>query len=243
VVRPAEGERGGASRSRNVGAARARGDVLAFLDDDDRWAPAYLGRATAAIADDRVGFVVTWLAADRDGRITPHRSPARGLTAADAVVHNPGVTGSNLVVRRELFEAVGGFDPELWVSNDKDLLVRLLDHGAAYELVEDRLVLKRLHAGDRLSNATDRRRDGLERYLAKHDHRLTAAQRRELHARLVELRRLRARGTPRRAALAVRELALLGPAGMRTAYRRGELRIPRPRAVRAGLARAARRGR
>ena len=49
----------GASGARNCGAASARGSVLAFLDDDDAWAPTYLATAVAKLAAERLDVVCT----------------------------------------------------------------------------------------------------------------------------------------------------------------------------------------
>ena len=46
----------GAGTARNRAAAGARGDALAFLDDDDRWLPEHLQGLAAALADPAVAL-------------------------------------------------------------------------------------------------------------------------------------------------------------------------------------------
>lgn len=172
----------GASWSRNVGAEGATTDLLAFLDDDDVWEPTYLEKMTAALGRDQsFSMAVAWGALERNGVVREHnwRAPA-GKTAKSVVADNPGVTGSNFVVRRAAFENVGGFDPRLWVFNDLDFFVRFLSSGHQYTTVEEDLVRQRVAAGVHLSSRSERRAQGIAAYREKHIDLLGPRQRRRL---------------------------------------------------------------
>jgi glycosyltransferase involved in cell wall biosynthesis len=206
----------GASSSRNIGAHAARGAVLAFLDDDDEWLPGYLDSAAGALARSGRAAAFAGLRFDRRERLRPAASVPLGLTAAAALARNQGVTGSNILVRRNAFFAVGGFDEHLWVSNDKDFLVRLLDRGLGYAVVPEPLVRKVVHSGQRLTERSLRRAEGMRRYYEKYEDRLTARDRRWLR---FQARLLAARSAPGRVQR-VRALfgliPLLGPAELRS---------------------------
>lgn len=201
----------GASSSRNAGAAAAGGDVLAFLDDDDRWSPCYLEEAAAALHGG-ADSVVTWIQVFHGDRAGEGFEIPSGLCAADVLARNPGVTGSNLLVRREVFAALGGFDERLWVSNDKDFLIRLLDAGYRYGVVRRRFVDQCLHARPRLTSGPARRARGLQRFYAKYEARLSPADRRYLRFQLQRVLRRSARRRSDRLRHTLRMLGLLGPA-------------------------------
>ncbi|MCH7944859.1 MAG: glycosyltransferase family 2 protein, partial [Armatimonadetes bacterium] len=159
----------GPSYARNAGVRAAATDRIAFLDDDDLWMPAYLERVDAAFAREDVGFVLGWMSRLFPDRVTPGKSMPPTMDVPTLFAGNPGVTGSNLVIDRALFERVGGFDETLDYSEDMDLLIRLLAAGANYGLVTERLVLHREHAEEQLSDlGNPRRLQGATRFYAKH---------------------------------------------------------------------------
>ena len=71
-IRPVTVENGGVSRARNKGAALARGKYLAFLDQDDLWAPGKL-RSQVDFLDRNEGVGIVFsneTLIDENGRIT-----------------------------------------------------------------------------------------------------------------------------------------------------------------------------
>ena len=114
IVRHEHGN--GVARARNAGVAAARGEWIAFLDDDDVWAPNKLRAqldAAARAAADFVYSVAVHL--DEDLRVIAAFAPpsAMGLRAT-LVSGTPIAAGaSNVMARRRLVERVGGFDPQL----------------------------------------------------------------------------------------------------------------------------------
>ena len=172
--------RRGASASRNLGVAHAAGDIVALLDDDDSWAPTYLDAVRRRFEASAADVVLTWRVDLRGRWSLPVRSPREGLTADDVVATNPGAVGSNICLRREVFRRVGGFDETLPVSNDKDFFLRLLQAGASYAVVRQRLVRAGRHDGQRLTNSDMRRVAGLRAYYRKHFDACRPRHRREL---------------------------------------------------------------
>lgn len=110
----------GLSASRNTGVRYAAGDVIGFLDDDALAAPDWVERLMQAYVDERVLGVGGWL---RPRWLVPRPGwlpdeflwvvgcSYAGLPTSRAEVRNP--IGANMSFRRDVFAAVGGFEPRL----------------------------------------------------------------------------------------------------------------------------------
>jgi glycosyltransferase involved in cell wall biosynthesis len=120
----------GVSAARNVGVQLTQGQFIAFLDADDRWLPEKLAthlehlklNPEVGVSFGRVEFI------SYDGKPTGLIASARltNLKAEHFLYNNPTITTSNLVVRREIFQQLPGFDPDMSYSEDIDWLFRVL---------------------------------------------------------------------------------------------------------------------
>lgn len=187
-----------ASVSRNVGARGSKEPFLAFLDDDDEWAPAYLRTVAGRLADGSVDAVFTSATRiDHRGATAPMPPlEARSVSRRYAFARGSVVTGSNIVLRRELFEELGGYDESLAALNDTDLLVRLLALQPSFAINADPLVLIRSHPNGQLTNASSRRADQMRAFLAKHRTQMSVGERAAFRYRMQGTRRVAARSVP-----------------------------------------------
>ncbi len=181
------GHSSGAPTSRNIGVNAATGRLIAFLDDDDEWDPAYLDTAVTLLDNGAFDFVVTWCVKFGDNMQKPSMSIRDSVPLEHALRENPGFSGQNFIIRKGVFLAIGGFDPEAPMKQDWDLFVRLLAAGATYGVVTDRLVRIRLHEGPRISTtrnaATRREYIGKRYFYRKHRSKMVFSAR--MHWRLV----------------------------------------------------------
>tara|TARA_B100000767_G_scaffold269563_1_gene291610 strand:- start:666 stop:1460 length:795 start_codon:yes stop_codon:yes gene_type:complete len=133
---------GNASQNRNVGAKKAKGNYLAFLDDDDIWHNNYLKEINKTIKKNP-DAVFTWLNKIKHKRISKFKSLNEDITSSDLFDYNPGIIGSNIVIKKKIFLDLKGFDPKLRSSEDKDFLIRFLDKKYSFEILKKRYVYHR----------------------------------------------------------------------------------------------------
>lgn len=116
----------GGSAARNTGIEAANGSYIAFLDDDDEWLQEKLSEQLCLIRNDPgMGAVYTgyiWLEEKRWQAITPSKM---GYLFEDLIIENCVGSTSTVLVRKECFLELGGFDVGFPSSQDWDMLLRI----------------------------------------------------------------------------------------------------------------------
>lgn len=118
---------GAVSRARNAGAASATGNVLAFVDADCELPPDWLTICLQSLSEPGIVAVGTRMAVPPDvapwvERIWFELAHRRSVSLVETVQWLPTF---NLLVRRDAFLAVAGFDESLVTCEDVDLGYRL----------------------------------------------------------------------------------------------------------------------
>jgi glycosyltransferase involved in cell wall biosynthesis len=99
-------------KSRNKMASKAKGEWLAFLDDDDYWLPNHL----SVLSD------------DYNVSISSCQHLLNGTPESMLTVLERGASyaGSGICIRKDLFDSVGGFDEDVEHSDFWTLLIKVL---------------------------------------------------------------------------------------------------------------------
>lgn len=165
-IRALRNEGSGQVDARATALARAGGDVVCWLDDDDWWDDkghlSLLARATAA---EGFYFRGGWLVHEPEARreVFDHDATCESLR------RNNTILTSSLAYPREVHDAVGPLDRELGSYADWDLILRMCDAGLTPRKLPGLGVCYAVHGGN-VSAAVDAplRLEGFRRLVAKH---------------------------------------------------------------------------
>ena len=154
---------GGPAAARNEGIAQARGQIIAFLDDDDRFRPERLDLAAAGLADPRIDVAVCWSAWIGD----QHPTSGRLLDGdvADSILE---ATTPHLGATAVRAGAMVGFDERYPAAEDVEWWLRIA--GRCLVATKPQVGCELRHHGGVRANGTDLagRLDASERLLAEH---------------------------------------------------------------------------
>ncbi|MCY7385968.1 MAG: glycosyltransferase [Microcoleus sp. CAN_BIN18] len=148
-------ENQGAAMARNRACELAKGEFLAFLDADDFFLPEKLAKQIACFeADPSLGMVQNgWLMVDETGKdiypVLPWKYAPR--LDLEAFVLYKYVRPSAMMLRREWWEILGGFDHRFPPTEDLDFALRLSLKGCKCVWLKEILTCYRQHDSNLMS--------------------------------------------------------------------------------------------
>jgi glycosyltransferase involved in cell wall biosynthesis len=148
AIRVVRKENGGVASARNAGIEAAKGDLLAFLDDDDLFLPGKLRiQAAYHAAHPEVGLIYTDCERfDKRGSAktkprTRTARPLEGLVFRE-FVEKYFIIFSTMAVPHHVVERVGMFDEDYLRQDDLDFMARVLEHYPA-GYIDQKLIRRR----------------------------------------------------------------------------------------------------
>lgn len=167
-----------------------RQQYVAILDDDDQWHPQHLRTCLATAEQRSLDMVAAPFLREEENAETLLTSPPASLDAADFLVGNPGIQGSNLVCRLSVLLEAGLFDESLPSCTDRDLCIRIAElPGVRYGSTTEPTVHHfACESRDRLSTPGSHDKvKGLDRFFRKYKGRMSHVEKVAFCARAEEL--------------------------------------------------------
>jgi glycosyltransferase involved in cell wall biosynthesis len=142
-------QRLGGGATRNTGINNSRGEIIAFLDDDDEWLPEKLARQMRIFLSNpsAVGVVYTgyWIIDWPSSKVVGQKTPVkRGDLSREILLGNCVGGTSSVAVRKSCFAEVGLFDQRLTSYQDYDLWIRMAK-SFHFDFIQEPLVKYHLH--------------------------------------------------------------------------------------------------
>jgi glycosyltransferase involved in cell wall biosynthesis len=147
-VRSLHQENQGLPAARNTALQVARGEFVAFADDDDLLPPTKLSVQVRFLSEHpEIGCVLgrqEWIVEDGVEAPELERDPIFGELG--------GIQLVSAMFRRVVLDELDGFDPTYRYAEDRDLFVRMRERGVEIEVLPDVVLHKRLHGSNMTMN-------------------------------------------------------------------------------------------
>jgi glycosyltransferase involved in cell wall biosynthesis len=179
-IRIIKQENGGVAAARNKGIDNARGEFIAFCDQDDIWLPTKLERQIPLFNNENVGLVYTWTnAIDAQGNETTISPKHEGNCFYPLILKN-FITCCTVVARKSLLASIGFFradralqgvdDRYVWMRLSrvsefkvvKEPLAKYVTHGENYSLNNHKMLSADIYCFTVINELDDLSREELD---------------------------------------------------------------------------------
>jgi glycosyltransferase involved in cell wall biosynthesis len=146
AVRYCHQDNRGTGAARNRGVELARGDLLAFLDQDDVWEDGKLALQAGTLARDPAVDAVFGMVAQFHSPELGEEFRSRVPCPAHALA---GYLPSAMLLRREAFSRVGRFEEQWKLVEWAEWMVRAIEAGINLRLLPELVARRRIHEGNK----------------------------------------------------------------------------------------------
>lgn len=159
----------GATDTRNVGAFIAKGEFLTFLDSDDEALPNWLEEVNNCI-DEKTGVIFAGAIRNFGNDKTEVELPWKYNFLGENL--RVKFTCGSFIVKREIFNAIEGYDTNLKSSQHTDLGLRLLNYMSDKDFkkcsINKSLIQINIHEGERIRTNWNHVSEGSIQFIEKH---------------------------------------------------------------------------
>jgi glycosyltransferase involved in cell wall biosynthesis len=158
----------GAPTARNIALREAAGVYVTGLDDDDYFLDRRIERLLAAQQQGRTASVAAqdFVIRDKDKVPKVKLWKPDTITIDDLKYYN--CLGNQILAPKDVFNRLGGFDPNLPAAQDYDLWIRLVSsYGPVHVVPEPLQVILLTNGHHRIANS-GKKHEGYEAFLTKH---------------------------------------------------------------------------
>lgn len=158
----------GAPYCRNKGIELSRGQLLAFVDDDDEWKPLKLEKQIMQFEKPYIGLVYTGaIAVDEEGNEIYHYDKALEEDVQKQILKECFIPSSSVMTTKAAAIKVNGFDEEFPACQDWDMWTRIIFAGIRVAVVRENLMIYHKHSGPSIGSSP-RAKEGYRKYYQKH---------------------------------------------------------------------------
>lgn len=125
---------------RNLGAKKSEGDYLIFLDADVRIRNDYLSTIKKVIEKGSYLFLTTYQFDDSDKFDTFLIQLSNYTLELLKLINKQMAPGYNFIIRKEVFNKIGGFNEKATISEDHDLSMRIQKAGVKIQIISKKLL-------------------------------------------------------------------------------------------------------
>ncbi len=165
----------GSATARNTGIKNSTGELIAFLDADDVWAPDKLEKQIAFMRSSpdtdltyTNAMVISETGKDLWAYVKTYEFGYRPEEMYVRLLLRNFIPLSSIVVKRAILDEVGSFDASVWSSEDSDLLLRV-SKKFRIQYFNETLVKYRVSATNKSQNLELRHRAGIRNRMVHYD--------------------------------------------------------------------------